>query len=231
MTRTVREAFFGDEDIYGGFPAHERPPDLSTWGGQDPIFSILVDAIRPVRILEIGSRRGASAISMAACCRACGVPCEEIICIDTWLGNETHMIQGNAPNAERSPRAELLERKHGRPTIYESFLANVIHFGFQDLITPLPVPSDLGLRILARTGFSADLIYMDAAHDYESVAADLAGAWPLLVPGGLLLAHDYTPYWHGVMRAIDEFSDAHGLSACSHGDWRLLMKDPALPGR
>lgn len=61
-----------------------------------------------------------------------------------------------------------------------------------------------------------DFVYIDAAHDYESVAADLV-AWAGCVrPGGLLMGHDYYDglrhgHAYGVRRAVREFCHARGL--------------------
>lgn len=52
-----------------------------------------------------------------------------------------------------------------------------------------------------------DVILVDAGHLYEEVLADLETAAGLLtVDTGVLLAHDYSPGWPGVKRAIEEFS-------------------------
>jgi hypothetical protein len=63
---------------------------------------------------------------------------------------------------------------------------------------------------------SADFVYIDARHDYESVSADLAAWLPRVRPGGLLAGHDYFDgerqgQLYGVRRAVDEFSRCHGL--------------------
>lgn len=66
----------------------------------------------------------------------------------------------------------------------------------------------------AADGGWADYIFLDAAHDYESVCADLAAWWPKIRPGGWLAGHDYL-YAEGVRRAVDEtFPTAEKLGEC-----------------
>jgi predicted O-methyltransferase YrrM len=49
-----------------------------------------------------------------------------------------------------------------------------------------------------------DFAFIDGAHDYDSVRADLRAWWPRIRPGGLLAGHDYTPHWPDVARAVHE---------------------------
>lgn len=63
---------------------------------------------------------------------------------------------------------------------------------------------------------SADFVYIDARHDYESVSADIAAWLPRIRPGGLLAGHDYYDgerygQAYGVKRAVDEVCIDHGL--------------------
>lgn len=42
-----------------------------------------------------------------------------------------------------------------------------------------------------------DFVYLDGAHDYANVAADIAAWWPLVRPGGVMAGHDFIPDgWH-----------------------------------
>lgn len=53
----------------------------------------------------------------------------------------------------------------------------------------------------------ADLIFIDAAHDYASVIDDIERWWPMVKPGGFLVMHDFNHKWPGVQRAIaDSFN-------------------------
>ena len=62
-----------------------------------------------------------------------------------------------------------------------------------------------------------DFIYIDAAHDYDSVVEDLNAWWPKLKEGGIFSGHDYFPdtrIWRGkacgVYQAVKEFATQKG---------------------
>ena len=53
-----------------------------------------------------------------------------------------------------------------------------------------------------------DYVYIDAAHDYESVAKDIEAWWPKVKPEGVFAGHDYAECERnnfGVIEAVDEF--------------------------
>lgn len=49
---------------------------------------------------------------------------------------------------------------------------------------------------------SLDLVFIDAAHDYENALCDIKTWWPKLRPGGYLTGHDYSHAFPGVHRAV-----------------------------
>jgi hypothetical protein len=80
----------------------------------------------------------------------------------------------------------------------------VVKTGFQDQIVAIPQTSLIGLRILQELGIKADLIYLDASHDYKDAKDDLELVWDCLADDGVLFGDDYLT-WPGVTRAVDEF--------------------------
>lgn len=53
---------------------------------------------------------------------------------------------------------------------------------------------------------SADVVYIDGAHNYEAVKSDIIAWYDKIPSGGVLAGHDYNPVgWPGVVKAVDEF--------------------------
>lgn len=75
---------------------------------------------------------------------------------------------------------------------------------------------------------SCDFVFIDAAHHYEAVAADIA-AWAPKVRG-LLCGHDYSPPgvlskrgWPDVVRAVDEFAVGKNLELGDCATWFVRL--------
>lgn len=49
----------------------------------------------------------------------------------------------------------------------------------------------------------ADMLFIDARHDYNSVRADIKNWSPLVRPGGIISGHDYHESWPGVIKAVN----------------------------
>lgn len=49
---------------------------------------------------------------------------------------------------------------------------------------------------------SFDLVYIDAAHDFDSVNEDIKQYLPKIKPGGIIAGHDYHHVWPGVQEAV-----------------------------
>ena len=88
----------------------------------------------------------------------------------------------------------------------------MVHEGLHHYVVPLPATSTTAAALFAAATLSADLIHLDAAHEYADVAQDIRVWWPLVRPGGVLLGDDYDPgTWPGVVRAVNEFAAREGV--------------------
>lgn len=74
-----------------------------------------------------------------------------------------------------------------------------VHKGFSHKIANLMPDETFGL------------IYVDAAHDYDSVCADIKCWYPKVVKNGIISFHDYKNPTYGVNRAVNEFASLYNL--------------------
>lgn len=75
------------------------------------------------------------------------------------------------------------------------------YYGYDDRIDHLKKSS---IHMPAVDSAAYDLIFVDGNHTEEFVRHDLALSWGRLKPGGILIAHDYTTRFPGVIQAVDE---------------------------
>lgn len=82
--------------------------------------------------------------------------------------------------------------------------------------------------------FSVEFVYIDAAHDYSSVKADLAAWWDRLYSEGptILAGHDFDDEHADVKRAVTEFAREHDVivrltrDADSAASWYIYRNEP-----
>jgi len=177
--------------------------DEQGWNSTGTSFEAAIRESNARLIIEVGTWKGASALNMAKIALSdLNYPREEleIVCIDTFLGSVEHWVD------QQDLLFKNIKNGNGRPTVYEQFLSNVTHKGYQDIITPFPVDSYNGALCLKHWNVQADLIYIDAGHDYDSVFADLSLYKELVRPGGYLLGDDWfhVPIKEAVADALGE---------------------------
>lgn len=215
MDEQDRSIGFYHDDPYENFPLEEHPSDTQGWGSNHPIFAYLIKRLRPALIFEVGTWKGRSALNMARQVKRLSLD-TKIVCIDTWLGAPEHYL--------RPDHYKSLRIAHGYPRLFHTFMGNVLRAGVQDVIVPLPQTSDNAAVLLRKKGLRADMIYIDAAHEYESVLRDLQAYWELLTTSGCLFGDDY-PKGRGVGRAVHEFCSTQGLSLVAGGGKFAVVSD------
>jgi predicted O-methyltransferase YrrM len=159
------------------------------------VFSPLRD--EPLRILEIGSWEGRSAIFFLNFFAKA-----TITCIDTFSGGSDH-------KAEQASRIE------------ERFDHNLAAFG--NRIEKVKGLSQQALAGLVAQQRRYDLAYIDGSHERDDVMADSLGVWSMLNPGGSIIWDDYRwgrniPPEHRPQPAIDAFLRER------EDEYRLLSK-------
>lgn len=139
------------------------------------------------KILEIGSFNGASAVAMGYAIQGKNI---SIYCIDPWAN---YLKQEDLVLLERSRIAD--DNK-----IINSFMRNTSFLGNQ-IKMMRGLSSDFASMV---AGQNFDLIFIDGAHDYDSVKNDILMCLAALKPEGLLAGHDYHSMGHGVRQAVNE---------------------------
>lgn len=194
-TADIRDVL-GLGDAFASYSFDETRVDEQGWNSRHPIFRDILSLTKPKLIIELGVWKGMSSIHMADLMKEMGIA-GQIVAVDTWLGSSNHLSSSGR-------RAELRTR-HGYPTVYETFLANVVKAGHQDVIVPLAMDGTSAAIALQRLKVKAQVIHIDASHEFQPCLTDLRAYWPLLAEDGVLIADDYGT-WPSVSRAVCTFA-------------------------
>jgi predicted O-methyltransferase YrrM len=147
---------------------------------------------------------GAALYELAKRCDGRGV----IVEIGSWKGKSTIWLASGSRRGAgvkvyaidpHTAESDNLATQSAVPTFAE-FTENVRAAGVDDLVVPLVATSAEAARDFDRP---VELIFIDGAHDYPSVALDLELWFPKVVDGGTIAFHD-TVAWEGPRRLVAE---------------------------
>ena len=181
------------------------PEDVDGWLTVEE-GKALAELARDKRVLEIGSYCGKSTICMAR-------TAEYVLSIDPHDGRGT-------------PEA--------KPT-HQAFKYNLARHSVAGKVDSLiGTLENVGIKSYTDSAAFFDLIFIDGAHDYASVASDITNALPLLSDDGILAFHDYRRHpgehdgrWDpGVTQAVDELLARGGALLSRHGSV-AVVRPPA----
>lgn len=146
-------------------------------------------------VVDVGTFLGASAEALLK-----GMPPNgRLITVDKYHGLLKNLPCTARAAVENMPPEAIMAAAFARLSSY------------QDRVTLVAGTSD-GLAAIFRPG-TADLIFIDAAHDYENVKADIRAWLPALKPDGILVGHDYDKISDGMEISKEE------IEARSALDW------------
>ncbi|MGY3591944.1 hypothetical protein ACVIGB_008474 [Bradyrhizobium sp. USDA 4341] len=196
----LMEALYG-RNIWEGFIPLRTTDDVEGWNGDHPSLQRLARSNGEKTAIDVGVWKGQSTITMAQAIRETGLDgC--VIAVDTFLGSAKYWGRTEPP---------LLERSNAMPNVFQTFMSNVCNAGLQDYVIPLPQTSVAAALILKNLRITANVIHIDAEHQYDEVRRDIEEYWNILEMGGYMIGDDYEERFSGVIRAVGEFSAQHSL--------------------
>ncbi|MBU2110846.1 MAG: class I SAM-dependent methyltransferase [Actinobacteria bacterium] len=145
----------------------------------------------PARFVEVGAALGKSTAFLAV----------EII-------NSGKAIRFDVVDAWPDDWKQVRDLDTTEPTIpfYERFMRNMRAGGVADIVHPIWAHSVQAAGVFGDQ--SCDFVWLDAAHDYEAVRADLQAWIPKVKPGGWIGGHDFNRHCSGVVMAVlNELTD------------------------
>lgn len=199
-------------DPYENFDLLGFSFDGHGWMDNTETFEYLFNLIRPQTYVELGVWKGKSARWCAQKMKEMSIPDPMVIAIDTFEGSIEHW--GGTLKAKT--KLGGLQLKNGFPMFYFQFMANTILSNLQDVIVPFPTTSLTAVRYLVQHGVSAEIICIDASHQYPEVYNDLTACIPLLTDhNSIIIGDDLSPWFPDVGRSVKQF-----LS--EHPEWKMI---------
>ncbi|MEX0597446.1 MAG: class I SAM-dependent methyltransferase [Candidatus Paceibacterota bacterium] len=166
---------------------------------QENGLKYIITKYKPNIVIEIGSYLGASTRFIANLLPRDG----KVYAVDHWLGNNEWTED---PNFQEK-----------QSLFYKKFLSNIIHANLCHKVIPIKMDS---LTAAKKINCQPDVIFIDGAHDYKSVYADLCAWYPFISEKGILCGDDY--YWgssNPVKQAVDQFAREHNLVVKLIDNW------------
>jgi beta-1,4-mannosyl-glycoprotein beta-1,4-N-acetylglucosaminyltransferase len=158
---------------------------------------VVVNAVDQNHFVEIGSYKGRSSSYMAVEIANSG---KQITfdCVDTWQGSEEHQA------GQLFQDVDVVNNR-----LYDVFLKNMEPVkGFYNAKRMRSLEA-----AATYADASIDMVFIDAAHDYDSVHADILAWAPKVKSGGIISGHDF-PH-PPVRRAVDELlGDVMSIGDC-----------------
>lgn len=177
----------------GGFGGGQTPENDLNALGELVHFVAASRPKQPLRIVEIGSWVGESAIAMH---QGFGPFGGTVFCVDTWEGSLTDM-------------SSVIAKEVGFEKLFDVFKDNV-----GDLLDK-SIKVFRGESVQVASEFedpqNVDMVFIDADHSYNSVKADIQAWLRHVAPTGIIAGHDWTDGFPGVAKAVKEICDSVGI--------------------
>lgn len=182
----------GIQELAEAFPfpktAPDVPPSDHGWfllGNRKILSGFLTPKTRIV--VELGSWLGQSTRFIAD-----HAPGAVVLAVDHWKGSSEHVSD--------PALARIL------PRLYETFIRSC--WEYRNRIIPISLDTLEGLRLIHSKKLRPDLVYIDAAHEYEAVMKDFETTFDLF-PDSQIVGDDWG--FPDVRKAVGEVSEKRGI--------------------
>jgi predicted O-methyltransferase YrrM len=209
---TLLQNVLKTKETYENFKNSNKKANIKTFRSEnDNVLNDLLNIFKPLKIIEVGSWFGDSALIFADYLSK-QEQSGYVICVDTWLGGVDHWVLRDMNNLDISKGMDKRLSYHvkdsllidnSQPNIFEEFLNNVSKSGLQDYILPLRQTSNNAAKILFYLNEDSDFIYIDASHEYDDCLADLNAYSKLLNKDGVMIVDDLQ--FLTVRQAVEDF--------------------------
>jgi len=188
------------------------PYDGHNWFCNSNQLNLIFKTNFIANVVEVGSWLGGSTKFFANHVRGKGA----VYAVDTWDGPNHRMIPEEI-NAYQEQSERLAK-------CYKQFLSNMIHTKNEDIVIPIRKSSREAsqMEIFVEKTVAPDLIYIDAAHDTESVLQDLNAWFPYVKGHGILCGDDWC--WPTVRKAVEMFAAENHLKIFAEGNFYRLIE-------
>jgi len=178
------------------FPWPESKPltqgDIHGFGINRALYDLIPKKDNPV-FVEVGVWLGSNLIHLLE-----ARPEVQVIAVDHWKGSPEHKTRGGW--------------KKRLPHLWENFCVNV--WRHKGSIIPVKLGAEDAFPILAQHEIQADCVYIDGAHDYDSVARDCRLSLETF-PNAVITGDDY-PH-EPLKKAVHDVAEEFGLKVKNLG--------------
>lgn len=132
----------------------------------------------PFRVAEIGSFKGFSAHVFCTLLKGLNYNFT-LTCVDIWDAYEDGYDHGKVYDSYKSD---------GGDSVYADFQENMKILGHEEYVFPMRLPSVEAAKQFPDEHFA--IVFIDGAHDVDSVEADIIAWRPKIINNGFMLGHD-----------------------------------------